>query len=52
MSDSFPINDDFSGPPRQRECREPYERLETIQERMLKILHIIGVPLPIKQNLK
>jgi hypothetical protein len=37
MSDSFPIYDDFSGPPQQRECREPYERLEYIQERMAQI---------------
>lgn len=36
MTDSFPYYD-FNGPPQQRECREPYERLEYIQVRMAQI---------------
>lgn len=36
MTDSFPYCD-FSGPPQLRECREPYERLEYIRERMAQI---------------
>lgn len=36
MTDSFPYYD-FSGPPQHRECREPYERLEYIQERIAQI---------------
>ena len=36
MTDSFPFYD-FGGPSQERECREPYERLEYIQERMAQI---------------
>jgi hypothetical protein len=36
MTDSFPFYE-FGGPPQKRECREPYERLEYIQERMAQI---------------
>ncbi|NLN57980.1 MAG: hypothetical protein GX151_08610 [Gammaproteobacteria bacterium] len=36
MTDSLPVYG-FDGPPQQRECREPYERLEYVQDRMAQI---------------
>jgi len=36
MTDSFPLYGS-NGPPQQRECHEPYDRLEFIQERMAQI---------------